>query len=71
MHGWNDARERGRGEPYYEVVALLVAAGTRIEPQWIATDESGRPTAFWLAGNTRMLAVLTGVLPEQSVQSNS
>jgi hypothetical protein len=43
MHGWNDARERGRGEPYYEVVALLVAAGTRIEPQWIATDESGQP----------------------------
>jgi ankyrin repeat protein len=60
LHGWHERREQQDVDSYYEVVALLVAAGTFIDPQWLATDDLGRPTAESLAGDARMLAALTG-----------
>jgi hypothetical protein len=59
LHGWHERREQQEVDSYYEVVALLVAAGTFIDPKWLATDDRGRPTAEWLARDVRMLAALT------------
>ena len=60
LHGWHERREQQEVDSYYEVVALLVAAGTFIDPKWAATDERGRPTAEWLDGDLRMHAALVG-----------
>jgi hypothetical protein len=59
LHGWHERRGQQDVDSYYEVVGLLVAAGTFIDPTWLATDDRGRPTAEWLAGDVRMLAALT------------
>jgi ankyrin repeat protein len=53
LHGWNDQKRDGRAnEAYYDVVALLVAAGATVEPGWLR-DEVAR-------AHPRMLAALTG-----------
>jgi len=49
LHGWREADEP---EPYYEVVARLVAAGAPVEPEWL-DDEIAR-------AHPRMLAALGG-----------
>jgi hypothetical protein len=59
LHGWHERRGQQDVDSYYEVVALLVSAGTFIDPKWLTTDDRGRPTAEWLAGDVRMLAALT------------
>jgi hypothetical protein len=60
MHGWHEQRDSTDSDAYYDVVALLVAAGTIIDPTWVATDDQGRPTAVWLDGDVRMHAALLG-----------
>src|SRR3954452_24994325 len=57
LHGWEarKAAAPSRQEPYYEVVALLVAAGAPVDPAWLS-DERARADA-------RMFAALTGGKP--------
>lgn len=54
LHGWWERRNQdpARHEPYYEIVALLVAAGAPIDPDWL-TDENAKT-------DPRMFAALTG-----------
>jgi ankyrin repeat protein len=54
VHGWWERREQdpARREPYYEIVALLVAAGAPVEPEWL-TEENAQ-------ADPRMFAALTG-----------
>jgi hypothetical protein len=54
VHGWWERRagEPARREPYYEIVALLVAAGAPVEPDWL--NEENAQT------DPPMLAALTG-----------
>lgn len=54
VHGWWERRDGdpARREPYYETVALLVAAGAAVEPEWL-TEENAQ-------SDPRMFAALTG-----------
>jgi ankyrin repeat protein len=54
LYGWANPPEAGRGG-YYEVVALLVGAGSTIEPEWIPNEK--------VRTDSRMLATLRGELP--------
>jgi ankyrin repeat protein len=42
IHGWWERRDQAPAarEPYYEIVALLVAAGTPVEKMWLSTDNA-------------------------------
>jgi Ankyrin repeats (3 copies) len=54
VHGWWERRDGdpARREPYYETVALLIAAGAPVEPAWL-TEENAQV-------DPRMFAALTG-----------
>jgi len=42
VHGWWERRDGdpARREPYYEIVALLVAAGAPVEPHWLNNEHA-------------------------------
>jgi hypothetical protein len=53
LHGWWERRERPAAQaPYYEIVALLVAAGAPVDERWLRPDNP--------AADPRMFAALTG-----------
>ncbi len=54
LHGWWERRDDdpARREPYYDIVALLVAAGAPVEPAWLSEDNA--------SADPRMAATLTG-----------
>lgn len=53
LHGWWERRERPAEQvAYYEVVALLVAAGAPVEDAWLRPDNA--------SADPRMFAALTG-----------
>lgn len=53
VHGWWERRDDpAKREPYYEVVALLVAAGAPVEPDWLNAENAKT--------DPRMYAALTG-----------
>ena len=54
VQGWWERRDEppARKEPYYEIVALLVAAGAPVDPVWLS-EENART-------DPRMFAALTG-----------
>ncbi len=54
MHGWRERRDGdpARREPYYEIVARLVAAGAHVEPDWLSEENAKT--------HPRMFAALTG-----------
>jgi hypothetical protein len=59
LHGWNDQIRDGKGNAaYYDVVALLVAAGATVGPGWLR-DEIAR-------AHPRMFAVLTRKIRDSS-----
>jgi hypothetical protein len=53
LHGWWERRDRPAEQaPYYEIVALLVAAGAPVDEIWLRPDNA--------SADTRMFAALTG-----------
>jgi ankyrin repeat protein len=54
VHGWWERRDRdpAQREPYYETVALLVAAGAPVEPAWLSEENA--------QADARLFAALTG-----------
>jgi Ankyrin repeats (3 copies) len=54
LHGWWERREQDPviREPYYEIVARLVASGAPVEPVWLGKDNA--------SADARMFAALTG-----------
>jgi len=54
LHGWWERRDGdpARREPYYAVVALLVAAGAPVEPDWLSEDNAST--------DPRLFAALSG-----------
>lgn len=55
LYGWGESSSRGR---YYEVVALLVAAGAKEEAAWLADPDRGMPLTAKIQADPRMLAAL-------------
>jgi hypothetical protein len=64
LYAWGNGPEstadRGR---YYEVVALLVRAGARFDPQWYEDDEDRRRAVTKMRSDPHMLAALRGQMP--------
>jgi hypothetical protein len=40
MHGWWEKKDPAQREPYYEIVALLVAAGAPVERAWLTGEQA-------------------------------
>jgi ankyrin repeat protein len=61
LYAWGNATE-GEGESggYYEVVALLIVAGARFDPQWYEGDDDRQRAARKMRSDPRMLAALAG-----------
>jgi hypothetical protein len=57
LYGWGESPKRGR---YYDVVALLVAAGAKEEAAWLADPDRGMPLTAKIQADSRMLAALKG-----------
>lgn len=62
LYAWGEAAREGGA--YYEVVALLVAAGAKVDhPEWLADPDRGMPLVEMARADPRMLAALRGELP--------
>jgi len=59
LHGWGEP-ERAQRESYYEIVALLVRAGAKLDPGWLENIENRYPVAERIRSDPRMLAALRG-----------
>ena len=64
LYAWGNSMEgdaeRGR---YYEVVALLVRAGAKLDPQWYEENEDRERAAKKIRSDPRMMASLRGEMP--------
>jgi ankyrin repeat protein len=63
LYGWS-APERAQRGSYYEVVALLVRAGAKLESEWYEDNEDRRHAAKRIRSDPRMVAALRGEMPE-------
>ncbi len=63
LYGWGAPERTPRGS-YYQVVALLVRAGAKLDPEWYQDDEDRRHAADRIRSDPRMLAALRGEMPE-------
>ena len=61
LHGWGESEHDATRSRYYEVVALLTAAGAIIPPEWFA-DSRGSPLSEDVRTDARMLAALRGTM---------
>jgi len=52
LHGWRDAPTGTARDGYYDVVALLVAAGAAVNPEWLGAEN--------VRSDPRMIAALGG-----------
>jgi ankyrin repeat protein len=70
LYGWGSSpqpaelRSTGGGGRHYEVVALLVRAGAKLDPEWFEDDEDRRRAAEKARSDPRMAAALRGKMPQ-------
>ncbi|MCI0391102.1 MAG: ankyrin repeat domain-containing protein [Acidobacteria bacterium] len=62
LYAWG-APENAKRADYYEVVALLVRAGAKLDPEWYEENEDRRRAAEKMRADPRMLAALRGEMP--------
>ena len=58
LYAWGNPPLEAEPGNYYEVVALLVAAGATVDPAWLADPVRERPLVEKIRGDPRMLAAL-------------
>jgi hypothetical protein len=59
LYGWGQQPQRTEQHGYYEVVALLAAAGAALDPAWMDADKDrGFPLGEWVRADARMQAAL-------------
>jgi len=64
LYAWGNATAReAERRRYYEVVALLVRAGAKIDSQWHEDDVDRQRAARELQSDPRMVAALRGQMP--------
>ena len=64
LYVWGNATAReAEGRRYYDVVALLVRAGAKIDPQWYEDDVDRQRAARKMQSDPRMVAALCGQMP--------
>lgn len=67
LYAWGNTPEKeAELARYYEVVALLVRAGGKLDPQWYEDDDDRRRAAGRMRSDPRMLAALRGEMPDES-----
>ena len=66
LYGWGYPPPEAERAAYYEIVARLVAAGSTMEPTWLADR---RPLDERLYADARMLAALRDKIPRRSSQT--
>src|SRR5688572_8675295 len=63
LYGWGNSTEReGERGGHYEVAALLVQAGAKLDEQWYEENEDRKRAARKMRSDPRMLAALRGEL---------
>jgi ankyrin repeat protein len=60
IYAWGNRGGARSGESYYEVAALLVRAGAKVDPDWYEDDEDRNRAAGKVRADPRMLAALGG-----------
>lgn len=60
LYGWGEPAPEGKRGNYYDVVALLVAAGAAVDPEWLADPDREMPLVEKVRADPRMLAALGG-----------
>jgi hypothetical protein len=60
LYAWGSSTESGR---YYDVVALLVRAGAKLDPQWYEDDDDRRLAATKMRSDALMRSALAGKMP--------
>jgi ankyrin repeat protein len=63
LYGWGNAVERRGLGRYYEVVALLVRAGAKIDESWFVDDEDRQRASRRAKSDKKMMAALAGEPP--------
>jgi ankyrin repeat protein len=64
LNAWGSATAReAERRRYYELVALLVQAGAKIDPQWYEGDVRRQRAAAKMQSDPRMVAALRGQMP--------
>lgn len=58
LYAWTDPPQQGTRERYYEVIALLVRAGTKVDAEWL--EDKDRSQIEQLRADPRMVAALRG-----------
>ena len=58
LYAWGNLSKSAKPESYYEVVALLVRAGAKLDPKWYEDDEDRRRAADKMRADRRMRAAL-------------
>jgi hypothetical protein len=65
LYQWGSLPDLGEGESYYDVAALLVEAGAKLDPRWFEDDDEERSRAFRrLRSDPRMQAALRGKMSD-------
>lgn len=60
LYAWAEAEPGSVRDRYYEVVALLVAAGATEDPEWLADPDREMPLIDMVRSDPRMLVALNG-----------
>jgi hypothetical protein len=60
LYGWCNPPPESRDSRYYEVVALLVAAGATVDAEWLADPDRQTPLGEKVRADRRMRAALRG-----------
>jgi hypothetical protein len=69
LYAWGNVTEREvERRRYYEVVALLIRAGARLDSQWYEDDEDRQRAATKMRSDPRMLAALAGNIPREKAK---
>ena len=63
VYGWGERPVGANRNGYYEVVALLVAAGATVAREWLDEKKRGFPLEAMLRADPRMRAALGPALP--------
>jgi ankyrin repeat protein len=63
LYGWCNPPPEAKGARYYEIVAILVAAGATVDAKWLADPDRETPLGERVRADHRMLAALGGEMP--------
>jgi ankyrin repeat protein len=67
LYGWCNTPPEANRRGYYEVVARLVAAGAKVDSEWLADPDRGTSIGAKIRADHRMSAAIRGKLPSKRI----